>query len=155
MGKGKWTPWSGVDEFRHQVERLLEEGQAGAKLQAAGYVWAPLADVRETSEAIIAQVELPGIKADQVVVEIVDGDLVVRGERPYDRIQDSCEAGQETAEPVYHLIERAHGTFARRFPLPPGVDGDTVTASLSDGLLTVTVPKGRTRAFSRFSLIVK
>jgi HSP20 family protein len=155
MGKGKWTPWSGVDEFRHQVERLLEEGQAGARPRAGGYVWAPLADVRETSQAFIAQVELPGIKAEQVVVEIVDGDLVVRGERPYERGLEPGEQGPEAIEPVYHLIERAHGTFARRFPLPPGVDSESVTACLSEGLLTITVPKGRTRIFSRYSLIVK
>lgn len=155
MGKGKCSPWSGMDEFRQQVERLLEEGQAGLTAQGAGYVWAPLTDVRETAQAIIAQVELPGIKAEQIVVEIVDGDLVVRGERPYDRCSEPGEDGQEPAEPVYHLLERSHGTFARRFPLPPGVDGEAVTARLSDGLLTVTVPKGRPGTSSRFSLIVK
>ncbi|HWR03160.1 MAG TPA: Hsp20/alpha crystallin family protein [Humidesulfovibrio sp.] len=154
MGKGKCSPWSGMDEFRQQVERLLEEGKAGLAAQGGGYVWTPLTDVRETALAIIAQVELPGIRAEQVVVEIVDGDLVVRGERPYERLEPA-EDGQEPAEPVYHLLERSHGTFARRFPLPPGVDGEAVTARLSDGLLTVTVPKGRARTSSRFSLIVK
>lgn len=154
MGKGKCSPWSGLDEFRQQVERLLEEGQAGLTAQGAGYVWAPLADVRETAQAIIAQVELPGIKSEQIVVEIVDGDLVVRGERPYDR-SEPCEDGQDAAEPVYHLLERSHGTFARRFPLPPGVDGEAVVARLADGLLTISVPKGRQRTSTRFSLIVK
>ena len=154
MGKGKCSSWSGMDEFRQQVERALEEGQAGLSPQGGGYVWAPLADVRETAQAIIAQVELPGIKSEQIVVEIVDGDLVVRGERPYDRCQEPAD-GQETAEPVYHLLERSHGTFARRFPLPPGMDGEAATARLNDGLLTVTMPKGRHRTSSRFSLIVK
>lgn len=155
MGKGKCSPWIGMDEFRQQVERLFEEGRAGLAAQGPGYVWAPLTDVRETAQAIIAQVELPGIKAEQVVVEIVDGDLVVRGERLCDRCTEYDEDGQETAEPVYHLLERSHGTFARRFPLPPGVDGEAVTARLSEGLLTITVPKGRLKTLSRFSLIVK
>lgn len=151
MGKGKWDPWRGMDEFRQQVERVLDENPAGLSCASnGGYVWAPLADLLETQQAIIAQVELPGIKADQVLVEIVDGDLVVRGERPYDRPAGS----EEPEEPAYHLMERAHGTFARRFPLPPGVNAEAVTASLVDGLLTVTVPKGRPKAPARFSLIV-
>lgn len=151
MGKGKWDPWSNMDEFRQQVERLLDEGRGGISPLAAsgGYVWAPLADVLETPQAFIAQVELPGIRPEQVLVEIVDGDLVVRGERPFERAQD-----REEPEPAYHLMERAHGTFARRFPLPAGVNGEEVSATLSDGLLVITVPKISGRAPTRFSLNV-
>jgi HSP20 family protein len=151
VGKGKWDPWSNMDEFRQQVERLLDDGRAGnTPVGASGYVWAPLADVLETAQALIAQVELPGIRPEQVVVEIVDGDLVVRGERPFERGPE-----REEPEPAYHLMERAHGTFARRFSLPAGVDGEGVSASLSNGLLVVTVPKIGDRAPVRFSLDVE
>ena len=72
---------------------------------AAGYVWSPRADVLDTPQAIIAQVELPGIRPEQVVVEIVDGDLVVRGERNY-------ECG-EIEDPTYIIMERAHAKHRR------------------------------------------
>lgn len=144
MGMGKWDPWRGMDEFRQQMDRFFDDarnaqGQGGSP----GYAWAPLADVLETSLAIIAQVELPGIPPELVVVEVLNGELVVRGERP-------CERGEP--EPAYLLMERGHGTFARRFPLPPGVDSEAITATLRDGLLVVTVPKGRFLPASDFSI---
>lgn len=146
MGIGKWDPWGSMDEFRQQMERLFDEARGvQSPATACGYIWAPLADVLETPQAIIAQVELPGVRPEQVVVEILDGDLVVRGERPFER---------DEPEPTYIMMERAHGTFARRFPLPPGVDGSAVRATLSEGLLTITVPKRATCAPGRFTLIV-
>lgn len=148
MGKGKWNPWRGMDDFRGQVERMLEESQADmCRKNATGYVWTPLADVFETSQAIVVQVELPGVSEAQVIVEIVDHDLVVRGERPCPRCQESGEA-----ESVYHLIERAHGCFARRFSLPPGVNGQGITACLAEGVLTITVPKVGAKPFACFSV---
>ncbi|MDR3641496.1 MAG: Hsp20/alpha crystallin family protein [Humidesulfovibrio sp.] len=148
MGRGKWEPWHNLDEFQQQMERLfIEARNAKHKLAVSGYVWAPLADVQETPQAIIVQVELPGIRPEQVVVELVDGDLVVRGERPFDR----CEA----EDPSYIIMERAHGTFARRFALPPGVDGEAITADLAEGLLTVVVPKCCAKSPARFTLIVE
>jgi HSP20 family protein len=144
-----------MDEFREQVERFLDESCGGARNVApSGYVWAPLADLMETPQAIIAQVELPGVPAELVVVEVLDGELVVRGERPCERGQEPvCQ--EEAGDPIYHIMERAHGTFARRFPLPPGIDAGAVSARLEGGLLTITVPKGRGRQATRFSLEVK
>jgi HSP20 family protein len=148
MGRGKWEPWRNLDEFRQQMERLFDEARnAESQLGASGYVWAPLADVQETPQAVIARVELPGIRPEQVVVEFLDGDLVVRGERPFDRA--------ESEEPSYIIMERAHGTFARRFAMPPGVDSTAITAVLSEGLLTVVVPKHCAKSPISFSLKVE
>jgi len=143
----KWDSWRNMDEFRQQMERLFDEARNMRDEPAAGYVWSPRADVLQTPQAIIAQVELPGIRPEQVVVELVDGDLVVRGERNYE-----CA---EIEEPTYIIMERAHGTFARRFALPPGVDGAAVTATLVEGLLTVTVPKAGGCAPDRFTLVIE
>lgn len=146
MGKSQWDAWRFRGEFREQVERFLEEAGQGQISCGGAYVWTPLADVLETAQALVVLVELPGVTAGQVVVEIVDGDLVVRGERPF-----ACE----DPEPAYHVVERAHGAFARRFPLPPGVDGAGVSASLNEGLLTVTVPKRAQKNPARYSLVVE
>ncbi|OIO04983.1 MAG: hypothetical protein AUJ49_01995 [Desulfovibrionaceae bacterium CG1_02_65_16] len=141
---GKWDSWRDMDEFRQQMERLFDEARNMCGEPSAGYVWAPRADVLETPQAIIAQVELPGVRPEQVVVEIVDGDLVVRGERSI--------ACPDPDDPTYIIMERAHGTFARRFALPPGVDSGAVTATLAEGLLTVTVLKAHGGAPGRFTL---
>jgi len=146
MGVGRGNPWGNMDELRQQVERMFNEARsAQAMVATCGYVWSPLADVLETPQAIIVQVELPGIRPEQVLVEIVDGDLVVRGERPCQR---------EEPDPGFILMERAHGTFARRFALPAGVDGEAVEAVLAEGLLTVTVPKRAASTPVRFTLAV-
>jgi len=135
MGKGEWNPWRGLDEFREQMDRMVDaarQGQRPVGVPASGYVWMPLADIVETAQALVVRVELPGIAPEQVLVEIADGALVVRGERPAD-----CDE----AETAYHLLERAHGPFARRFPLPEDTDGAGISAVLREGLLTVTVPR--------------
>ncbi|MHC1751951.1 Hsp20/alpha crystallin family protein [Humidesulfovibrio sp.] len=147
---GKRDAWLGMADFRQQIERMLDEGRAPQCGPCpAGYVWTPLADIQETLQAVIIQLELPGVPVQSVLVEIVDGDLVVRGERPCSRAP-----GQIDPDPVYHLMERAHGPFARRFALPPGVDGQAVTASLSDGLMTIVVPKGAPKRPSCFSVSI-
>lgn len=142
MGKSQWVQWRGMDEFREQMDRMLDAASQGPTLPGAacpGYVWMPLADITETAQSLVVRIELPGVAPEQVLVEVADGALVVRGERPSD------SACGEDAETVYHLMERAHGPFARRFPLPEDVDGEGICASLREGLLTVTVPK-RSRA---------
>ena len=149
MGKSQWVQWRGMDEFREQMDRMLDAARQGPTLSGAacpGYVWMPLADITETAQALVVRIELPGVAPEQVLVEVADGALVVRGERP----PDSCG---EDAETAYHLIERAHGPFARRFPLPEGADGEGISANLREGLLTVTVPKRRSSLPARRTLV--
>jgi HSP20 family protein len=149
MGKSQWIQWRGVDEFREQMDRLLDAARQGMTQPGAcggGYVWVPLADVTETPQAFVARIELPGVAPGQVLVEVADGALVVRGERPSD-----CE----DADTAYHLMERAHGAFARRFPLPEDADGEGIRAVLREGLLTVTVPKRSPAAPARRTLILE
>ncbi len=138
MGKSQWVQWCGADEFREQMDRLLDaarQGMAPSGACGAGYVWVPLADVLETAQALVARIELPGVAPEQVLVEVADGALVVRGERPPDSVT------REDADTAYHLMERAHGAFARRFPLPDDADGEGISAVLREGLLTITVPR--------------
>ncbi|MHC1701060.1 MAG: Hsp20/alpha crystallin family protein [Humidesulfovibrio sp.] len=147
MGKSQWIQWRGMDEFREQMDRMLDAArQEPACFGAAnsGYVWVPLADITETAQALVARIELPGVALEQVLVELADGALVVRGERPPER---------EEADTAYHLMERAHGAFARRFPLPEDADAEGISAVLHEGLLTVTVPKRRVAVPARRTLI--
>lgn len=135
MGKCQWDKWRGVDEFKERMDRLLEEAlrdMARDLPGGQGFVWVPLADVFETPGALVARVELPGVAAADLVVEAADGELIVRGERPLDA---------EAQDAAYHLMERSHGAFARRFSLPPDADCAGISAVLLAGVLTVTVPR--------------
>jgi HSP20 family protein len=98
------------------------------QLDAAG--WSPTTDVTETDDAFVVEADLPGVKKDQVNVELSGRELTISGE-----IQESDHKG------VARRSARRSGRFEFRTLLPGEVDADRVSAQLSDGVLTVTVPK--------------
>ena len=91
--------------------------------------WAPLADVSENDNAYLVHVELPGVRKDQIDVQMLDRELVISGEIK--------EAGNGRR----HRSTRRAGRFEYRTYLPSDVKADQVSAQLADGVLTVTVPK--------------
>ena len=92
--------------------------------------WAPLTDVTEADNAYVVELELPGVKRDQINVELSDRQLVVSG-----------EVREEEKEGVRRRRTRRYGRFEYRTMLPGEADAGRVSASLSDGVLTVMVPK--------------
>jgi len=92
--------------------------------------WSPLADLSETDNAYVVKVDLPGVNKDQVDIQLQDRELVISGEIADDRNGDRR-----------HRSTRRAGRFEFRTYLPGEVNADAVTAQLSDGVLTVTVPK--------------
>ena len=94
--------------------------------------WVPLADLSETDDAYVVKAELPGVNKDQVNVQLQDRELVISGEIP------EPENGNGSRR---HRSSRRTGQFELRTYLPGDVNADAVTAQLSDGILTVTVPK--------------
>ncbi|OWM71478.1 17.8 kDa class I heat shock protein-like [Punica granatum] len=98
-------------------------------------------DWKETPEAHIFVVDLPGLKKDEVKVEIdEDSVLKISGERKTTDEPDQ-EKGKEGSTDKWHRVERCRGKFLRRFKLPPSAKTDQVKASMENGVLTVTIPK--------------
>ena len=97
--------------------------------------WVPLADLSETDDAYVVKAELPGVHKDQVNVQLQDRELVIAGEIA------EPEAGDGNGHRRRHQSSRRTGRFELRTYLPGDVKADAVTAQLSDGILTVTVPK--------------
>jgi HSP20 family protein len=93
--------------------------------------WVPTADLSETDDAYVAQVDLPAVGKDQVEVQVQERELIVSGEIP----EPEDSSGRR------HRSTRRAGRFEFRAYLPGEVKADAVTARLSDGVLTVTVPK--------------
>jgi HSP20 family protein len=96
------------------------------------YPWAPRMDVYEKDNTIVIKAELPGLKKEDVQVEIQGDDLVIRGE---------SKAESEVKEEDYYRSERTFGSFYRRMPLPTGVTAEQIQATLTEGVLEVTMPK--------------
>jgi len=107
-------------------------GNGGARTQAS-LMRAPETDVIETEREIRVQVEMPGLKRENIEVDVENNVLTIRGEKREERTE-----GQDGR---YHLAERRWGTFARSFVLPRDVDADRIGAAFENGVLTVSIPK--------------
>lgn len=93
--------------------------------------WAPALDLYQNTDNIVAQVELPGMRKDDIEISLHDGTLTVAGERKIESPEGS------SAE----RSERHVGKFRRSITLPVRVDANKVSASYRDGILTITLPK--------------
>lgn len=116
--------------LRREIDRLFED-TFGRDVGRTG--WVPPVDVREDNKEIVLEVELPGIKPEDVEVTAENGVLTVRGEK--------ATRTTESDEGRYHVVERSYGSFTRSFQLPNGVDDRRIEAEFVDGLLVVHVPK--------------
>ena len=116
--------------LRREIDRLFEDTFGGDSRRSG---WAPAVDIREDNNDIALEVELPGIKPNDVEVTAENGVLTIRGEKQ--------STSTEGSEGRYHVVERTFGSFTRSFQLPPGVDDQRIEADFADGLLTVRIPK--------------
>jgi HSP20 family protein len=116
-------PLMGLDWpiFRH----LLPEGGLMGEL-------APVVDVYEEGNELVVKAELPGIKKENVKVNLVENTLTISGER----------AEEDTVERKDYLrLERTHGAFSRSLTLPEGLDDEKVHAAFTDGVLEIRIPR--------------
>ena len=93
--------------------------------------WFPEIDVFARDNELVTKIDLPGMKKEDVKVEVADGQLVISGERKTDK--------EEQKDNIYRC-EREYGSFYRAVPLPAGVKIDDVKATFADGVLEVRVP---------------
>ncbi len=99
--------------------------------------WSPAVDVRESDDDFVVTAELPGLAKDTVDITIENGVLSLSGEKKEEREEGKADSGR-------YVLERRYGRFQRSFSLPRGVDAENVSATFSDGILTVTLPKAAT-----------
>jgi HSP20 family protein len=126
------NPTREFEDIYDRMGQLMNLAFGGfAPFAAADLPWAPPADVTETNEAYVVHVELPGVRKDQVDVQLQDRALIISGEIP-EQSEDDGHRQQSS---------RRTGRFEYRTILPGDVKADAVSAQLSDGVLTVTVPK--------------
>jgi HSP20 family protein len=111
------------DEMGRLFSRTFGEGASA---------WTPALDVIESKEAVLLQLDRPGLKAEQVEIEVHEGVLTVKGER---RFENRVEEGR------HHRLERSYGHFQRSLVLPKAVKADEITADFADGVLEIRVPK--------------
>ncbi|HEX7084457.1 MAG TPA: Hsp20/alpha crystallin family protein [Gaiellaceae bacterium] len=107
------------------MDELLRSSANGNRVTG----FTPPVDVHETDDEYVVHVDLPGVKSEDVNVEVNENVLTISGSR----------VPAETGQP--QLVERPYGSFARTLTLPKGVDADSIEASYHDGVLDLRIPK--------------
>ena len=120
--------------LRREIDKLFEDtfGNAGAPLLSSNG-WLPAVDVKETNDALLFDLEMPGVAEDRLEITCEGGVLAVTGEKSAVR--------KEGDEGKWHIVERTFGSFRRSFQLPTNVQEDNIEATLTNGVLHLRVPK--------------
>ena len=130
-----WNSLQDLFAIQEKMNRLFEETIHRTEFPEEGLetaLWSPAADVYETREEIILQIELPGIRLDDVKLESLDGKLRVSGHRRVDQ-------GVEPRD--FIRMERIYGSFSREFSVPAAIDPAAIKATLRAGVLRVVAAK--------------
>jgi len=125
---GLSTPVFGL---RREIDRLFEDTFGRGEGMSA---WTPAVDVQETDQELRLDLEIPGMKPEDIEITAENGVLMVRGEKRSER-----KEGDENSR--YHLVERSYGTFSRSFQLPSGLDESKIQADYDSGLLSIHIPR--------------
>jgi HSP20 family protein len=132
----RWTPARterDVQAFQNQINRMFEDVFARpAYSNDLAPLFAPPADIHETPEEFVVNMDLPGVTLNDIKVSLAGDTLIIRGERKVETTDKEINR---------HRVERVYGEFERSFELGTSLRGDAVNATYRDGVLTVRIPK--------------
>jgi len=128
----RFEPFAGFGNLRSVFNGLFDENIGRSSTQPSVSKWYPAVDVLESKDSYLIRAELPGMKREDIKVEVKDGTLVLSGERKSEKPADGVE---------YRHVERVTAKFWRSFSLPETVKQDGIEATYKDGILEIRVPK--------------
>ena len=131
-GLRRWEPFGEVDTLRKEMDSLFETFLSGFGRDTDGLAFIPSAEIDETDTEFHLKLEVPGMSADDLEIEVTDDAVAIMGERKSET--KSTEGDQLRSEFYY-------GKFERYIPLPSQIQRDNVTAEYKDGILNLTLPK--------------
>ena len=137
MTFSKRDPLRDLAQLQDRMNRMFEDSLSllrageGKEMFTLGS-WVPPVDIYETEDAIILTAELPGMKRADIIVEIKDSTLTIKGERIFERDRDAKN---------FSRVERSYGPFQRVFTLPHMVQQEGVKAKYENGILTIELSK--------------
>jgi HSP20 family protein len=122
----RWEPFAELGELRSRFDRMFDDLTDGRER-----AWTPAVDVERDNGNIVVRADVPGIKPEEVKIEIEDDILTVSGEHE-----------ERTEEKDKHFLrrERRYGSFSRSMALPPGVEAKKIKAKTHNGVVEVTIP---------------
>lgn len=122
----RWEPFAELGELRGRFDRMFDELLEGRERR-----WTPAIDVERENGNLVVRADVPGIKAEEVKIEVEDDILTVSGQH---------EESKEEKDKHYLRRERRYGSFSRSLALPAGVETEKIEAKTHDGVVEVTIP---------------
>ncbi|MBA3019084.1 MAG: Hsp20/alpha crystallin family protein [Proteobacteria bacterium] len=145
----RWDPLRNVATLQDRINRIFNEAFADSKDfedEVSMSAWRPVVDIFDTNNAIVIKAELPGIKKDDVSVDVKDNVLTIKGER---------SLSKEIKEENYYRKERSFGKFQRSFTLPEAIEPAGIKANFKNGVLEIEVPKAEEKKPKQISINVE
>ncbi|MFT5176789.1 MAG: HSP20 family protein [Gammaproteobacteria bacterium] len=134
MAFSTYDPYRQLAALSREMQRLAVASPVRA--EEAGGVhasdWAPTVDIKEGDDHFSIYADVPGVDSKDIDVSMHNGVLTIKGERRAETKEESNR---------FSRVERARGTFLRRFTLPDTADDDNISATTKDGVLVVRIPK--------------
>lgn len=118
-------PWTGFADWRRSMPEVFAERARVGQI-------VPAIDVTESDQQYLVSAEIPGVKKDDLEIEVQDRAVTIRGEKKSER---------EKSDEKARRLERAYGAFSRSFTLPEDADDTKIDASFEDGVLKVAIAK--------------
>ena len=134
----RYEPWALVGRLQRQLDRAL-----GDVADTATISWIPHVDVHEEAERFVVAADLPGVDGKNIEITADKGVLTIKGER---------HSEKKSSKDGYERVERASGTFLRRFTLPESADAEAIKASHVNGVLEISIPKRPTEQPRRIEI---
>jgi HSP20 family protein len=131
------SPFNAMQRFADEMDRMFADFGLARSWPPSLWrepdteMWAPDVDVFQRNSELTIKADLPGLKKDEVSVEVAEGSVTIRGERKRER--------EEEREGMYRC-ERSYGSFRRVVPLPEGAIVEQAKANFKDGVLEITMP---------------
>lgn len=140
----RWDPFGESMRMQRDLDRIFSRlGQAGGGM-GEDVAWMPKIDVKRSGEDVMVRAELPGLKPEDVNIELRDNVLTISGER---------KSEEQKEDEGWLIRESSYGSFERSLTIPESVDPGAISANFNDGVLEVRVPKALEQAQPRTTKI--
>ncbi len=125
-------PFRELTTLQDRLNKVFEGLLPTPTSMKEGSEWIPAVDVYEDKDAVVIEVEAPGMKEEDLKVNLENSTLIISGERKFEKKEEDKN---------YYRMERSYGGFTRSFLLPDNVDAEGIKAKYKDGVLKLTLPK--------------
>jgi len=148
MNMAKWNPWDGISPMGDHIDSIFDDSFPSTdamETKDTPSTWNPVVDVYETEGAFVIQAELPGLKNEDITVEVKGNVVTLKGEKCFctDLTDEECRSR-----------ESSWGLFHRTFTLPTVIDAEKCRAVFEDGLLELRIQKPETETPRHISITV-